>query len=151
MTAFPSRKRKKTSQSNSSIWWHKCRTALSPRTEPESRLPTLQPESWTYMTNTHTHKEQEMESEQLTIRDSSCTKKAATQEIGFPKLLTTNNRPDLRPHRTSSSFSSSSPPADKRIVHSRLVMKKKSPHTRGQVETWNTSREGAQWRQKRNK
>jgi hypothetical protein len=95
MTAFPSRKRKKTSQSNSSIWWHKCRTALSPRTEPQSRLPTLQPESWTYMTNTHTHthKEQEMESEQLTIRDSSCTKKAATKEIGFLKLLTTDNRP----------------------------------------------------------
>ncbi len=45
------------------------------------------------MTNTHRHKEQEMESEQLTIRDSSCTKKAATKEIGFPKLHTTNNRP----------------------------------------------------------
>ncbi len=93
MTAFPSRKRKRTSRSNSSIWWHKCKTALSPRTEPESRLPTLQPESWTYMTNTHTHKEQEMESEQLTIPDSSCTKKAARKEIGFPKLHTSNNRP----------------------------------------------------------
>jgi hypothetical protein len=34
-----------------------------------------------------------MESEQLTIRDSSCTKKAATKEIGFSKLLTTNKRP----------------------------------------------------------
>lgn len=54
--------------------------------------------------------------------------------------LTTD--PDLRPHRTASSFSSSSPPADKRIVHSRLVMKKKFLHTRGQVETWNTSRRG---------
>ncbi len=44
------------------------------------------------MTNTHT-KNKRWESEQLTIRDSSCTKKAATKEIGFLKLLTTNNRP----------------------------------------------------------